>query len=82
MIGSHSISHLRKSAREYRSAAIIEPIRKVVYQASSRLPSAQSYSITGQKHAVSDQLKRLMAISASLLIRNPVGTLIAILQTE
>jgi hypothetical protein len=45
-------------------------------------PSAQNYSLTEQKRAVSNQSKRLMAFSAFIIVRNPVGTLIAILQTE
>jgi hypothetical protein len=64
MMGSHSISPLRKSAREYRSAATIEPIRKVSSHATSRLPSAQSHSITEQKDAVSDWLERQAAFSS------------------
>jgi hypothetical protein len=64
MIGSYSISPLRKSAREYRSAATIEPIGRVCSHSALRLPSAQSYSITEQKSAVSDRLERPAAFSS------------------
>jgi hypothetical protein len=67
MIGSHGISDLRKFAREYRSAATIEPISKVAFHGSSRLPSAQSHSLTEQKLAASGRLKRPMAISAFVI---------------
>jgi hypothetical protein len=37
---------------------------RLSFQTFSRLPSAQSYSITEQKHAASDRLKRQAAFSA------------------
>jgi hypothetical protein len=64
MMRSPRISRLRKSASEYRSAATIEPIRKVSSHATSCLPSAQGYSITEQKNAVSDRLERPAAFSS------------------
>jgi hypothetical protein len=34
--------------------------------------------ITAQKHATWDQMERLMAFSAFIIVRNPVGTVLAI----
>jgi hypothetical protein len=38
--------------------------------------------LTAQKHAVPSRLKRLMAFSAFIIARNPIGTVIAIHRLE
>jgi hypothetical protein len=79
MIGSHGITRTPK----------IRPRmwKRYNYQAKQERPlftlsSAQSYSLTEQMHAVPTRSKRPMVFSAFIALRNPVGTLIAILQIE
>jgi len=79
MIGSHNISHLWKSARGYRSVATIEPsknsrISRHLLRKVTQLPSNSTQSRAGWDG--------WRCFQPSLLIRNPVGVLIAILQTE
>jgi hypothetical protein len=73
---------MREIAIASRAAIAAGRIRSLEEGPSCGPNSAQSYYLIAQKHTVLGCLKRLMAFSTFIIARNPIGTLIAILQTE